>query len=168
MIGFAGPEAIIKTVLVTSGLSLAVAGFALVAADTAPYRRLQDLLERPWRVERMVYRHHRLVGSAIILGALVLLGVLGIKHTHLSGAGLLKGSGARAAEFLVWVTALMALVVGLVVWVRPSALKRVEALANRSIQLSPAKKIRAQRPIGVLLLLAGITCLAVAARMVAA
>ena len=147
-----------------SGVCLIVAGLAAILPDTAQYRKLQRLLERPWRIERMVYRHHRLVGSVIIIGALVLLGVLGIKHTRFFGAGLPAGSGARVAEFLVWALALSILLIGFVVQIRPSALKGFEALANRSIQLSPTK-MPSHRPIGFLLLVAGIICLAVASRV---
>jgi hypothetical protein len=145
-------------------MCLIVIGFAVTFADTKPYRMIQLLLERPWRVERYVYRHHRRVGSAIIVGALLLLGVLGVKHARLFGAGYPDGSGARAAEFLVLAMSLAVLVIGFIVRIRPSALKRVEVLANRSIQLSPAK-IHTHRPFGILLLLAGIIFLAVASRV---
>ena len=162
-----------------SGAAALVAGigFLLAAArqpdkpDTLRGRllnsRLQEVLERPRFVERFIYRHHRLFGGAIAAGALALLAVLGAGQSRLIGAVLPGGSGGRAAILLVWALAVAVLVIGMIVLVRPSALKGAEALANRWIQLFPAT-VLTSRQIGVLLLLVGIACLGVAARMAGA
>lgn len=125
---------------------------------------LQEVLERPRRVERFIYRHHRLFGSAIVAGALALLALLDARQSRLFGTVLLGGSGGRAAMLLVWALAVAVLFIGIFVLVRPSALKGIEALANRWIQLFPAT-VLTSRQIGVLLLVVGIGCLAVSARI---
>lgn len=159
-----------------SGAATVIAGigFLLAAArppdksDTLRGRllngRLQEVLERPRFVERFIYRHHRLFGSAIVAGALALLVVLGAGQSRLLGTVSLGGSGGGAAMLLVWALAVAVLVIGIVVLVRPSALKGVEALANRWIQLFPTTGLTS-RQIGVLLLVGGIVCLVVAARI---
>lgn len=126
--------------------------------------RLQEVFERPRRIERFIYRHHRLCGSAIVAGALVLLALLGAGQARLLSTVWLGGYGGRAAMLLVWALAAAVLVIGIIVLVRPSALKGIEALANRWIQLFPAT-VLTPRQIGVLLLAAGLFCLGVAARM---
>lgn len=166
--------------LASSGVAAVVAGIGFLLAtsrqpdkpDTLRGRplnsRLQEVLERPRLVERFIYRHHRLFGSAIVAGALALLTVLGAGQARLFGAVWLGGSsGGRAAVLLVWALVVAVLVIGIVVLIRPSALKGVEALANRWIQLFPAT-VPTFRQIGFLLLVVGIVCLGVAARIAGA
>ncbi|NJD34443.1 MAG: hypothetical protein FIA96_06355 [Betaproteobacteria bacterium] len=126
--------------------------------------RLQEVLERPRRVERFIYRHHRLFGVAIVAGALMLLAVLGAGKPLLFWVVLPGGPSVRAAMVVLWVLAVAVLVIGIIVLVRPSALKGVETLANRWIQLFPAT-VLTPRQIGALLLVGGIACLLVATRM---
>lgn len=162
-----------------SGAAAVVAGIGFLLATARPPDKpdtlrgrllnggLQEVLERPRRVERFIYRHHRLFGSAIAAGAMALLALLGAGQSRLFGTVLPGGSGGRVAMLLVWALAVAVLVIGIIVLVRPSALKGVEALANRWIELFPVT-MRTSRQIGVLLLVVGIVCLGVAARMVGA
>lgn len=122
--------------------------------------RLRKVLERPRGVERFIYRHHRSFGVAIIVGALALLIVA---QAGLFRAILPGGSRAQVAMILVCALAAAVFVIGMIVMLRPSSLKGVEALANRWIQFFPA--VATARQIGGLLLVVGIVCLGVAARM---
>lgn len=161
---------------VLSGAAAVIAGIGFLLAvarppdkpDTLRGRllngRLQEVLDRPRRVERFIYRHHRPFGSAIVAGALALLALLGAGQSRLVGTAWLGGSGGMAAMLLVWALAVAVLFIGIFVLVRPSALKGIEVLANRWIQLFPATALSA-RQIGVLLLVVGIVCLAAAARI---
>ncbi len=158
-----------------SGAAAVVAGICFLLASRQPDKldteggrllnsRLQEVLERQRFVERFIYRHHRLFGSAIVAGALVLLALLGAGQARF-GTAWLGRSGGRDAVFLVWALAVAALVIGIIVLVRPSALKGVETLANRWIQLFPAIELTS-RQIGALFLVLGIVCLVTAARIV--
>lgn len=128
--------------------------------------RLWEVLERPWGVERFIYRRHRLFGGAIVVGVLVFLAVLGVAPTRLFNTVLLGGSGGKLAVLLVWTLAIAVLVIGIIVLLRPSALKSVEGRANRWIQLFPT--VLTSRQIGGLLLVVGIVCLGVASRIAGA
>lgn len=161
---------------VLSGAIAVVAGLAfLLAATRQPNEpvtlrawllnsRLQEVLERPRFIERFIYRHHRLFGTAIVAGALTLLAMLGAGHPRLFVTVLLGGSNAWVAVVLVWALAVAVLVIGMIVLIRPSALKGAEALANRWIQLFPAA-VLTPRQIGVLLLVVGIVSLVAAATL---
>jgi hypothetical protein len=149
------------------GLALIAGGGGLLLSDTPGVRRMRGLFERTQRIERVIYRHHRLFGGGIVAGASLLLALLGARHAGVFGATAPIGAGIRALVSLAWVLAAVALVIGVVVLVRPSALKGVEALANRWISL-PAPPPPALRKAGILLLIAGIACLGVAAGRIGA
>lgn len=152
------------------GALLMVSGVLLLAD-----RRTWQGLNRIWRIEHFVYRHHRLFGGAIVTGALVYLFLLTLQRAHLFGI-VLEHSAAglrliRLIELAAWFAAVFALVVGLFVLVRPSLLKGVETVANRWIEPLPRRprhparrhpSPRAQRRLrglGAALLLAGAACL---------
>jgi len=172
-----------KLFLATAGLVLIVAGSGLIFVGSQSYRKLRKVLERQWRVERSIYRHHRLFGGIIAIGALTLLLMLGMHHGQefASGAAHLS-RGAYLVELVrvaLWVFAAFALLIGIVIAIRPSAIKGFEALANRWIEPLPtvalAPETQPQKPVGalsrtstrvgLLLLLGGGACLWVAARM---
>ena len=135
-------------------------------------RDMAALLNRYQRIEKPLYRHHRLVGAALTAGALTLLTLIG-KFSHLyatSAWGQILG--VRLAILFAWALGLMALIIGIFLLVRPSALKGVETLANRWVtpfpssmrtNSSPGKVnpliLRFPRRAGILLLLAGTACL---------
>ena len=143
---------------------------------------LAALLNHYQRIERYLYRHNRLVGAALTVGALTLLYLLGKLQGYLYASNVWSQiQGVRLAMLFAWALAILALIIGIFFLIRPSALKGVESLSNRWIgpppstfqQAEPAKGInhlilRFPRHTGILLLLAGITCLGVAARMAAA
>lgn len=98
-------------------------------------------LERPIEVEGYIYRHHRTMGTAITVGAAMLLTYIAFRGDGQGFALLLApGMGRDWAEavvavggLLAWLGCLLALVVGVIVAVRPSSLKRVESVLNRWI-----------------------------------
>ena len=134
-------------------------------------------LNRYQRIERPLYRHHRIFGTAVIAGACILLASLGKLHIHLFATGASTPlPGVRLAMLAGWVLAIMTLVIGITIAIRPSALKRFEAVSNRWIEpfSAPADNginrliRRFPKRIGMLLLAAGIACLWTATRMAGA
>lgn len=160
--------------LALAGAASVIAGVVLLAAgkpgalrDWLLNHKLREVFARPWRVERFVYRHHRLFGGTISAGAMLLLARLYAGHNRLLGMHLEPpGTGVRIAELLVWALAVAALVIGMAVLIRPSLLKGIETLSNRWIQL-PLFSGRMSWYIGILLVLVGLACLA-AAKMLGA
>ena len=111
-------------------------------------------LEEFRSIGRPLYRTHRLVGALICAGALYSLIVLG---TPSGGAAITKSlSGIGPARFSAWISESLryvllagnfgALLFGLVFIVRPSALKSLEAWADRRISerkaVMPLEKMR--------------------------
>jgi hypothetical protein len=181
-------------ILVVSGTTGLVAGAGLLLmperafGEQSLWRQwllehdLAALLNSYQKIERTLYRHHRLVGTALTAGTLTLLYLLGKLQGFLFATSAWSQiQGVRLAMLFAWALAILALIVGIFFLIRPSALKGVENLSNRWIgpppstfqQAEPAKGInhlilRFPRYTGILLLLAGITCLGAAARMAAA
>ena len=102
-------------------------------------RGVLGTLDRAWRVEPWFYRHHRLVGGAIVAGAAIVLwqGLQGYDRAQVLSA-LAPRLQALALDWIVdglqWAVVLIhvaALLLGLLVLARPSAIKNVEARANR-------------------------------------
>jgi hypothetical protein len=105
-------------------------------------------LEEFRSVSRPLYRMHRLVGALICAGALYSLIVLG---TPSGGAAIMKSlSGIGPKYFAAWISESLryvllagnfgALLFGVVFLVRPSALKSLEAWADRRISERKAVK----------------------------
>lgn len=168
-------------VMVGIGLLLVAASQAATAQEQRGLLKhnLREVLERPWRVERFVYRHHRAFGSAIAVGALMLLALLGTYKLPETNAWRVP-LGVQLTLISVWVLLVFALVIGIYILVRPSALKGFESLANRWIEpfSTPAKESAAENDkpagflccnfhrAGMLSLLAGLCCLVAAAAAV--
>lgn len=102
-------------------------------------RALFGILDRPRHVERLFYRHHRIVGSLIVLGAAYVLwrwafaydrsdlqAVLGQRWLN---AGLDWLPAALEAALVALHGAILA--VGLIILFRPSLLKGLERTANQ-------------------------------------
>lgn len=181
----------LNDILVVSGATGMIAGAGLLLmpkqlfSEQSRWREwlfeqdLVGLLNLYRKIEKPLYRHHRLVGAALTAGALTLLILLGKLHSYLfATSAWSQVLGVRLAMIFAWALAILALIVGIFFLVRPSTLKGVEALSNRWIgpapstfqEAEPAKGInrlilRFPRHTGILLLLAGITCLGSAARM---
>ena len=112
-------------------------------------REAMQVLERPIEIERTVYRWHRLIGALILAGALFTLYVLLWRFngpqvvdalTKLLELGVAKWVAESVRVFFVLVN-VAALVIAVVMIVRPSSLKGVEAWANR--QYTPRRSVRA-------------------------
>jgi hypothetical protein len=128
------------------------------------------LLNRYQKIERPLYRHHRLFGAVVTLGALVLFALLWRLPGHAFMAAWAYGLGARMAILFSLALVVFALLIGVFLIVRPSAIKAFEAASNRWIELFPPGKpavasplprlvLRTPRLAGLLLLAAGIACL---------
>ncbi len=110
-------------------------------------RRATGPLDRPRNVDRWFYRHHRLYGTVVVLLALFLLYFLAFGELR-STWTLMLGREYRdvaamlgdLARILLWVSAVFALIIGTVVFVRPSALKALEHGANRWLTLRRATR----------------------------
>lgn len=157
-----------KPALVVLGLVLIVAGVGALFSGSARYRRLRQMLERPWRAERMIYRHHRAFGGGIVAGALVLLAVLtryhGISFETLSWPSSRGAQLVLLVRIAAWSFACLALPIGMIVAIRPSVLKAIEVKANRWVEPSPSA-LHGPGQFGTLLLVAGIACLLLAIAM---
>ena len=138
---------------------------------------LVALLDRRRSIERPLYRHHRVFGAAVIIGAVASLATLWVLRDHPLMTGVLPGIlGAWGAEAVIvtsWASALFALGIGVFLLIRPSALKRFETAANRWMEPFPSSTkatapaetginrliLSAPRFTGLLLLAASLVCL---------
>lgn len=98
-----------------------------------------EALDRPYSLERIFYRHHRLTGALITLGSSFVLwqwmfayrrsGVFSMLAARWSQPEL--SWAVSAGEWIVVGLHLLILVVGLVILLRPSLLKAIESGGNR-------------------------------------
>ena len=147
-------------VLLVGALFALFAGLLLVFRSEAAFRISERMnrwvstraairpLEEHRSISRPLYRKHRLVGALICAGALYSLVVLGMPSGEsaivksLSGLGPARFSG-WLGESLRWILLagnLGALLFGLFFIVRPSALKSLEAWADRRISARRSTK----------------------------
>ena len=132
---------------------------------------LASLLDARRTIERPLYRHHRVFGAVVIAGALAWLVPFWMLRDRLPAVGDFAAIAILAGCVLVT----FALGIGFFLVVRPSALKGLEAAANRWIEPFPlAGKpgepsgyefvnrvvLRVPRLTGLLLLATGLGCLA--------
>ena len=97
-------------------------------------QKLREQLDRPRWIERYFYRHHRVSGTVLMLGAaFVLYAFLASPGIRLVSAYL--PSGLRelwdALKMLLIVVSAVGLLVGATVIARPSLLRKIEASSNR-------------------------------------
>ena len=138
-------------------LALATAAGAAIAIRPALMDRLRALadrridtehvagaLDRPRDADRWFYRYHRAYGVVVIGLAVFLLYFLAFGYhspAWVSAFGAdhreLVAMIIEVARIVLWLTSIAAIIVGTVVFVRPSALKNVERWANR--WLSPRR-----------------------------
>lgn len=110
-------------------------------------RRATRPLDIPRNVDRWFYRYHRIYGAFVVALSLVLLGflmfgaepnawyqVFGRQYRDIAAIVV------DAGRIVLWGLGIFTLVIGVVVFVRPSALKRFEAAANRWI--TPRRALR--------------------------
>lgn len=108
-------------------------------------RRALKPLDIPRYKERFYYRHHKLIGSFVVLGSLFSLSVLGLGNHAQKAMALFSQSFNRvvveiliqSAEWFLFLGNLFALSIGLIVLLRPSLLKGFEAQANRWLTTRP-------------------------------
>ena len=124
-----------------------------------------------WRVsiERPIYRHHRKVGPLLTGAAVLWMWLLyQLSDEHLSAS--FGDRGGLVFVLLCWLLALLVLATGVIMRVRPSALKPIEAHANRWLAPAPQRDdadaggfyehlLNRPRTTGVILLAASVTCL---------
>ncbi|HDP89047.1 MAG TPA: hypothetical protein ENN42_03700 [Thioalkalivibrio sp.] len=111
-------------------------------------RQSTRALEMPIATERAFYHHHRLFGAVIVVAAVTILLYLGLRFdAELVVRALAHGNQRVAVAILVetfvllmWIGASFSLVVGLFVFLRPSALKHIEALANEWVSTRQATR----------------------------
>lgn len=101
-------------------------------------RRLTRPLDVTHDLDRLLYRHHRLIGALVVVLAVFVLLSLGLGYDARTWSGLFEPRYREierivfdTVRVVLWGLALFCLVVGVTVFVRPSALKRIEALSNR-------------------------------------
>src|SRR5882672_780879 len=111
-------------------------------------RQAMRPLERPIDIERAVYRWHRIIGVAILAGALFTLYVaalrfqgpeLGVVFGKFVRIEIARWLGQSLRIFLI-VANLAALLIAAIIILRPSALKPLEVWANRQYSARQATR----------------------------
>lgn len=122
-------------ILVSPALVMRVAGKMNRWVPTdAWFRRLDS----PKVTERLFYRHHRIFGALLVIGTgyVIYQFVWGIDYAAVFGRAEIMGSHAAAAwlaatlGFIAIVFSVVVFGIGVVVFFRPSILKRLERRAN--------------------------------------
>src|SRR5690606_15380959 len=143
---------------VVAGLWLVVApGGALRVADRLnrefSISWLQRALDAPRATEHWIYRHHRVVGAALVLATAYFFWQLATAYS-VSGLAALFADAAPAVVVDLLAAAFTAVLVlgntaglllGVVIFVRPSALKSTEGWANRWIASDKAAEFLDRR-----------------------
>ncbi|MFA7270176.1 MAG: hypothetical protein WC073_12595 [Sterolibacterium sp.] len=98
--------------------------------------KLMVLLDRPRWIERLMYRHHRLVGVGVSVGALVVLYTFSVRYNLRVVSAFVPHGYWWLVDALIGILLLgsaLAALIGLVVLIRPSLLRDIELSANRWI-----------------------------------
>lgn len=105
--------------------------------------KIEEELNRPRWIERYFYHHHRLVGSALLIGAIFVLYVFLLGYnTRKIFAAMAPGSWwlVNALMAMLLVGSVLAALVGTIVLVRPSLLREIEKSSNRWISTEGVAK----------------------------
>ncbi len=120
-----------------------------VANRWVSMRRISLWVDRSIRTERWFYRHHGLVGPLVVAGAGYMLLYFGWR---LDQTATLRALGAvianqrlasavlQALLLMALIGAVLALLIGLVYWIRPSLLRGFESKANQWVSSRQATK----------------------------
>ena len=109
-----------------------------ISADT-----ISAQLNRPRWSERYYYRHHRLIGSALLLGGVFVF------HTFVFSSNLRKISAAVPSGYwwildasvgLLIASSILAVLVGIIVLAKPSLLRDLEQSSNRWVSTDGVAK----------------------------
>lgn len=153
---------LIQALLLALGVLLAIAMAIGLAAALRPQllerfesrseqrfsmRRATRVLDVPRNIDRWFYRYHRIYGAVVVLLAIALLSFLAFGQPEVAWRGLFDHRSRVAGEILIesarlilWILGLFALAIGVVVFIRPSALKALETWSNR--WLTPRRALR--------------------------
>lgn len=96
--------------------------------------KVEEELDRPRWIERYFYRHHRLVGGFLLIGAIFVLYIfLFVYNTQKISAAIAPGNWwlANALMGLLLVGSVLAALMGIIVLARPSLLRDIEKSTNR-------------------------------------
>ena len=132
-------------------------------------------------IEKLAYRYHRPIGTIMTIGAIIMLiPLMGLYDHHALVLAFIRTLGFWGTHVLIlasWLLSIFALVIGVFLFIRPSALKDFEMVANRWIEPFPSTATSSQltnrgfnrlvllapRLMGLLLLILGLGCLLVSA-----
>ncbi|MEO6292771.1 MAG: hypothetical protein ABIO88_09155 [Burkholderiaceae bacterium] len=121
-----------------------------VANRWVSMRHISRWMDRSIRIERWCYRHHRPLGLLLTLGGAYILVYFGLRFdkatalhsfSSLVSNQLLLDSLLQALVLLELISGVFALLVGLVVWLRPSLLRGMEKESNQWLSLRRATKV---------------------------
>jgi hypothetical protein len=122
----------------------------LVANHWISMRQISQWLDRSVRTERWFYRHHLLLGPLVVLGACYMLLYFGM---YLDQDAALRALGSyvtnqqlggillQALVLVALISAVLALLIGMVYWIRPSVLRGVETQANQWVSSRQATRV---------------------------
>ena len=103
--------------------------------------KVSEQLDRPRWIERYFYRHHRLVGSVLLIGAGFVLYIFLFRYSAQKVVGMIPHRYLGFYELLVTllqVGSTLAALVGIIVLIRPSMLRTIEKASNHWISTGPA------------------------------
>ncbi len=113
-------------------------------------RHIDRWLDRSISIERWFYRHHRLMGPLLIIGAAYILAYFGLlfdRTRALLGLSayvpnrLLLDGLLQALVLFALIGGTVALFIGLAVWLRPSLLRGVESESNQWLSSRRVTKV---------------------------
>jgi len=121
-----------------------------VANRWVSMRHISRWMDRSIRIERWCYRHHRPLGLLLTLGGAYILVYFGLRFDKTTAVQslsslvpnqLLLDSLLQALVLLELIGGVFALLIGLVVWLRPSLLRGIEKESNQWLSLRPATEV---------------------------
>ncbi len=116
-------------------------------------------MEIPRRQERHIYRHHRLFGLLVTIGAVYTLSYFMLDYDpqriqktlqqHVSLKPIILEWLLEAGSIMLMLTNLFVLVIGVIVLIRPSLLKNFEAWSNKWVSTRHASRVLDQQYAGL-------------------
>lgn len=122
-------------------------------------RRSLRPMEIPRNHERLIYRHHRLFGLLVTIGAVYTLSYFVLDYNQQQIFAALQqqlqvqpqvlGWALDAASLILVITNLLVLVIGIIVFIRPSLLKNFETWSNKWVSTRHASRVLDQQYAGL-------------------